>query len=615
MSREYPDSPRVGVGVIVWRGGRMLLVRRARPPSEGEWSLPGGAQELGETLFQAAAREVAEETGMAVEPVAVLTAVDGIDRDAGGRVRFHYTLIDVVAEWRSGEPVPADDVAAVRWAAPGEAERLVTWSETRRVIRMAADQRTPPSPPAPAAGPRIRRSETPGRLMRTPLGRLIARPWLDTVTLRLLADWLFPMSRAWAAAALAGGDLGRFCAEVPIPPPRVRPTAWLRSALIQTDAARTRLAEADAAWQAALFGDGDDDPGAEALVAAEEARLDAAHAFSLNRLRFAAFARAHRVAPCRWSVPAPEEVEARHGARLADPGTAYAPPDPAPPVAESRRLPSDLGREYFLRLDPPWPGTGGPCWARVFEPAGVKDPPTVIHMHGICVEMDQLRVPWREVEALWRRGVRVVAPEAPWHGRRRAPGRYGGEPFVATAPLGALEHFAAHVRELAVLTRWARRTGRGPVGWSGTSLGAFTAQLAAAHSAGWPPEMRADAVLLMTTAGDIEAVSQTGGFARAFGVDRALAAAGWTPELLRRWAPLLDPLAPPAMGADHVFMVLGAVDDVAPFACGLDLARRWQVPEANLSIRPQGHFSIPTGLLADEGPIAAFCAHLAGSGV
>jgi ADP-ribose pyrophosphatase YjhB (NUDIX family) len=141
LSRDYPEHPRVGVGVVVWRGDKVLLVRRARPPQAGEWSLPGGGQELGETLAEAARREVAEETGLAIRPTGVLTAVDSIHRDDAGRVRFHYTLIDLVAEWRAGEAEAGDDVDAVRWATPDEAEALVAWSETRRVIRLAAEAR------------------------------------------------------------------------------------------------------------------------------------------------------------------------------------------------------------------------------------------------------------------------------------------------------------------------------------------------------------------------------------------------------------------------------------------------------------------------------------------
>ena len=137
MSRTYPDNPMVGVGVLVWRGDRVLLIRRGRPPGEGEWSLPGGVQELGETLFETAVREVTEETGLTITPVSILTAVDNIVRDPDGRIRYHYTIIDIMAEWVSGEPQPRDDIVAVRWATVDEAIAAVAWPETKRVIRMS----------------------------------------------------------------------------------------------------------------------------------------------------------------------------------------------------------------------------------------------------------------------------------------------------------------------------------------------------------------------------------------------------------------------------------------------------------------------------------------------
>lgn len=141
MTRAYPDRPVAGIGVLVWRGDELLLVERGRPPRQGEWSLPGGAQELGETLFEGAVREVLEETGLTVVPTGIVTAVDIIDRDADGRVRYHYTLIDIAAEWQGGEAVPGDDAAAVRWARLDEIDGLVRSDLTRRVIRQAADLR------------------------------------------------------------------------------------------------------------------------------------------------------------------------------------------------------------------------------------------------------------------------------------------------------------------------------------------------------------------------------------------------------------------------------------------------------------------------------------------
>ena len=141
MSREYPAQPITGVGVVVWHGDRVLLVQRARPPRQGQWSLPGGGQQLGETLTDAARREVREEAGLEVELGEVIATLDLIERDAGGRVRYHYVLIDFVAEAASAELRPGDDAAAARWFTLEEAEQLGLWSETLRVIGLAKDQR------------------------------------------------------------------------------------------------------------------------------------------------------------------------------------------------------------------------------------------------------------------------------------------------------------------------------------------------------------------------------------------------------------------------------------------------------------------------------------------
>ena len=115
MSREYPDKPLVGVGAVIVQDGRVLLIRRGQPPLFGEWSLPGGLLECGETLREAAAREAREETGLVVETVDMLGVYERVIRSDEGRVRYHYVLIDFLCRPLSGELKAGSDAADVGW--------------------------------------------------------------------------------------------------------------------------------------------------------------------------------------------------------------------------------------------------------------------------------------------------------------------------------------------------------------------------------------------------------------------------------------------------------------------------------------------------------------------
>ena len=141
-SREYPDRPLVGIGVVVLRGAAVLLVRRGKPPNEGSWSLPGGAQELGETAEQAARRELREETGLEVGPLVLAGTVDSIHPDEGGRIRFHYTILDFAACWQGGEPRVGGDVTDAIFVPLDGLAPFALWSEAHRMIA-AARQRLP----------------------------------------------------------------------------------------------------------------------------------------------------------------------------------------------------------------------------------------------------------------------------------------------------------------------------------------------------------------------------------------------------------------------------------------------------------------------------------------
>jgi 8-oxo-dGTP diphosphatase len=116
VRREYPEAPIVGVGAVVIDGTQVLLVRRGQEPLKGEWSLPGGALELGETLQQGVVREVLEETGLIVAPGGIIEILDRITQDeTSGRVRYHYVLIDFVCRVTGGALCPATDAEEVQW--------------------------------------------------------------------------------------------------------------------------------------------------------------------------------------------------------------------------------------------------------------------------------------------------------------------------------------------------------------------------------------------------------------------------------------------------------------------------------------------------------------------
>lgn len=119
VQREFPSAPLVGVGAVIVRGGRVLLVQRGREPAKGRWSIPGGLIEIGEMLTEAVVREVREETGLIIEPVELIELIDRIHREED-RVRYHYVLADYLCRVTGGELVAGSDAAAVRWVERAE---------------------------------------------------------------------------------------------------------------------------------------------------------------------------------------------------------------------------------------------------------------------------------------------------------------------------------------------------------------------------------------------------------------------------------------------------------------------------------------------------------------
>jgi 8-oxo-dGTP diphosphatase len=140
VKREYPDTPLVGVGAIIIEGDRVALVRRGHPPLAGEWSIPGGVLEVGETLRQAAVREALEETGLKVEVGELLGVYDRVLRDPDQRTRYHYVLIDFWCRRIAGEFRAADDAAEARWFTRAEVGGLALAEDTADVIRLGFEK-------------------------------------------------------------------------------------------------------------------------------------------------------------------------------------------------------------------------------------------------------------------------------------------------------------------------------------------------------------------------------------------------------------------------------------------------------------------------------------------
>lgn len=137
MKREFPEVPLVGVGAVIIEDARVLLVKRAHPPLQAQWSIPGGVLEVGELVRDAAIREAREETGLVVEPADLLGVYDRVLRNAEQRVQYHYVLIDFLCRRVGGQLQAASDAAEVRWFTREELPALKLADDTQDVIRKA----------------------------------------------------------------------------------------------------------------------------------------------------------------------------------------------------------------------------------------------------------------------------------------------------------------------------------------------------------------------------------------------------------------------------------------------------------------------------------------------
>lgn len=134
-SGAYPNRPLVAVGAVVFKEDKVLLILRAKPPAENHWTIPGGSVELGETLQEAAEREIWEETGLTIQAGEPVYTFDVIERDAKGAILFHYVIVDLAADYVSGELRPGDDAIDVCWASFGDVKSLKVSTATCKLLK------------------------------------------------------------------------------------------------------------------------------------------------------------------------------------------------------------------------------------------------------------------------------------------------------------------------------------------------------------------------------------------------------------------------------------------------------------------------------------------------
>jgi ADP-ribose pyrophosphatase len=135
QKNDYPGHPRVAVGAVVFKDECVLLVRRGQPPAEDLWAIPGGSVEIGETLREAAEREILEETGIKIRAAKPIYTFDVIDRDEAGKIRFHYVIVDLAADYVMGEPSPGDDAVEARWVSAQEINGLEVSAATLKLLK------------------------------------------------------------------------------------------------------------------------------------------------------------------------------------------------------------------------------------------------------------------------------------------------------------------------------------------------------------------------------------------------------------------------------------------------------------------------------------------------
>ena len=442
-------------------------------------------------------------------------------------------------------------------------------------------------------------------LVSSPAGRIIARPWLDAVALHLLEHWYFPLSRLWAAARAADGNVDRFVEQVPLEQPSKSQRRVIADALRHFEYARLRAFSTDQMWRHHFFDDASTP--AERLPIVEEMRLDCRTAYNMTRKKFYPLRRLVKTS-VSMNPPTPDDVASRFGKNGEKIQEYFTPPEQFPDVTISRPIPTSYGRDYWLRFLSPCPQMNDLVYARVHEPDDVDDPPTLIFGHGLCVEYDHYRQLVDEIAKLKHLGIRVIRPEAPWHGRRVLPGHYGGEQFLSRIPISMFDFIAAQHQEWATLINWCRNNSSGPVAIGGSSLGAQTAKTIAMSGRSWPRQLQADALLVITHSQHMAETALDGALSDIWNLGDSLRAMGWNQDLEKTWLQKLDPVQPACVKGEHIVSVCGTEDNVTPIKTALTQMDAWDVPQENRFVYKRGHFSTPLGMINNDEPLRRFAA-------
>lgn len=440
------------------------------------------------------------------------------------------------------------------------------------------------------------------KLMRGRLGKVVARPWFDRLAGLIMQRKLLSMWRQWAAANAAGEDLNVFEEEVGAGALTFG-KAEIASLLPEIAAARRRRQAAEARWEDCFFGRGALAPGIMATIETE--RIEAAQAHNLLFKRFSRLRYRRAVPAAAWDVPSPAEAgEMLGGPAGLDPSAVFRMPKDVPVLA-SPWLDDAGGRQCWISFRSPSTIMDDFVTAWVYTPRGIINPPTLVFGHGLSMDFDH----WKGLKAAAlpyvRAGIRVIWPEAPWHGRRTPRDRYPGEALVARGAFSAIAGLTAATQEWAVLLRWARRTSSGPVAVGGISLGALTAQMVAAKARYWPEEIWPDALFLITHCASLWHVFE-GVLPDIFRGRDILDETGWTFESASPLLVLTDPWEEVTVSPGLIVALNGSHDRVTPYGSALRLLDHWEVPGHNRFTWRRGHFSVPLGLLREPEPIDRF---------